>query len=71
MGNKRSKEKNTRILFRLRLVCGYNNLDYVRIHVIYMVKQMEYAIRIPVAAPQEYVNTYSPRRAVRDCVSPP
>jgi len=28
------------------------------------VNQAEYAIRIPVAAPQEYVNTYSTRRPV-------
>ena len=38
------------------------NLEYVRSHAICRVNQAEYAIRIPVAAPQEYVNTYSTRR---------
>ena len=37
-------------------------LVYVRIHVIYRVNQAEYAIRIPMAPPQEYVNAYSPCR---------
>ena len=40
------------------------NLEYVesgRIHVICRVNQAEYAIRIPMAAPQEYVNNYSTR----------
>jgi len=51
----------------------YNNLEYVHMHVIYMVDQAEYVIRIRVAASQEYVNTYSTRRDARlqqsECVS--
>jgi len=38
------------------------NLDYVRINGIYRVTQAEYAIRIIIAASQEYVKTYSTRR---------
>ena len=38
------------------------NLEYVRIHGLRRVNQAEYAIRIPMAAPQEYVSTYSTRR---------
>jgi len=38
------------------------DLEYVRFHVICRVNQAEYGIRIPMAAPQKYVNTYSTRR---------
>ena len=44
------------ILFIFRLFSEYINLEYVRIHVICRVNLAEYAIRIPKAAPQEYVN---------------
>jgi len=44
------------------LYCKYNNLEYVRIHVQCRVNQAEYVISICVAAPQEYVNTYSTPR---------
>ena len=59
-------ERRTRygILFIFSLFCEYINLEYVRIHVIYRVHQAEYAILIPMAAPQEYVNTYSTRRVI-------
>jgi len=70
VGNTRSEEHNTRILFQFGLVCEYINLGYVRIHVVYRVNQAEYAIRIPAGAPQEYVNAYSPRRVTnqtREC----
>ena len=50
------------ILFIFSLFHEYMNLEYVRIHVICRVNQAEYASRIPMAAPQEYVNTYSTRR---------
>jgi len=40
----------------------YTHLEYVHIHVIYRVNKEKYAIRIPTAAPQEYLNTYSTRR---------
>jgi len=36
----------------------YVNLEYLCIHVIYRGSQAEYVIRIPLAASQEYVNTY-------------
>jgi len=36
----------------------------MQIHVICRVNQAEYVIRILVAVPQEYVNTYSTRRVV-------
>jgi len=53
-------ENNIRcILFILSLFYEHSNLEYVHIHVIYRVNQAEYVIRILVAAPQEYVNTYS------------
>ena len=42
--------------------CEYTHLEHVRIHVMYRASQEEYAIRTPMAAPQEYVNTYSTRR---------
>jgi len=48
------------LLFRCSLFCEYINLEYVRIHIIYRVHQTEYTILV--AAPQEYVNTYSTRR---------
>jgi len=38
------------------------NLEYVRTHLTHGVDQTEYAIRFPMAAPQEDVNTYSTRR---------
>jgi len=50
------------IPFILSLFYEYSNLAYVHIHAIHRVYQAEYVIRIRVAAPQEYVNTYSTRR---------
>jgi len=50
------------LLFMIRLFCEYMNLEYIHVHVIYRVDQAEWVIRIIVAAPQEYVNTYSTRR---------
>jgi len=48
--------------------CAYMNLEYVRFHVIFRVNQAECVIRLLTAAPQEYVNTYSTRRAAsRKC----
>jgi len=44
------------------LLCEYINLEYVRVPVIYRVNQAECVIHSPVAALQEYVNTYSTRR---------
>ena len=38
------------------------NLEYARIPVFRRVNQAEYAIRIPMAVPQDHVNTYSTRR---------
>ena len=52
------------ILFIFSPFCEYMNLEYVRIDGICRVNQAEYAICIPMAAPQEYVNTYSTRRLV-------
>ena len=52
------------ILFIFSLFCKYINLEYVTICVIRRVNQAGYAIRIPMAAPQEYVNTYSTFRGV-------
>jgi len=49
------------ILFRFSLFCEYTNLECVRMRVICRVNQ-EYAIRISMAAPPEYVNTYWTRR---------
>ena len=49
------------------------NLEYVRMHVICRVNQAEYATRIPMAAPQEYVNTYPTRRVAGEievCLRP-
>ena len=52
-------------VFDSELACYVNiYLEYVRVHVSYWTNQADYAIRIPVAAPQEYVNTHSPRRGV-------
>jgi len=51
------------ILFILSLFWEYASLEYARMHVIYRVSQSEYVICILVAAPQEYVNIYSSRRA--------
>jgi len=50
------------ILFIFSLFYEYSNLESVHLHIIYRVQQAEYGIRIRVAAPQEYVNTYSTRR---------
>jgi len=50
---------NYGILFICSLFYEYSNLEYVHIHGIYRVTQTEYAIRIPMGAPQEYVKTYS------------
>jgi len=43
VGNTRSKDTNTRIIFLFNLFCGYIALEYVRVHVIYRVNQAEYA----------------------------
>jgi len=51
------------ILSIFSLFCEYIQFEYVRLHVIYRGTQAEYGIHIHVAAPQEYVNTYSTRRA--------
>jgi len=59
MLNTREGRTQCGILFIFSLFCEYINLEYVRMHVIYRVHQAEYA---NVAAPQEYVNTYSTRR---------
>jgi len=50
------------ILSIFGVFCEYINLEYVHIHVTYRVQQVEYAIRIHMAAPHEYVNTYPTRR---------
>jgi len=55
-------EEQITILFIFNLFCEYSNLEYVRIHAICRVYQAEYAIRILMAAPPEYVNTYLTRR---------
>jgi len=52
-------------LFRFSLFYEYSNLEYVHIHVIYRVDWAEYFIRVLVAAPQEYENTYSTCRKRR------
>ena len=59
-------ERSTKygILFIFNVICEYVNLEHVRIHVIYKATQAEYAARTPMAAPQEYLNTYSTRRRV-------
>jgi len=51
------------------LFCEYIHLEYVRIHVINRVNQMEYVIHILVVAPQEYVNIYSTRRVTTPIIS--
>jgi len=58
MWNTWNEEQNKKILFLFSLFGEYTNLEYVRIHVIRRVNRAEYAIRIPMAAPQEYVKTY-------------
>ena len=62
------------ILFIFSLFCEYSNLEYVHIHATYRVNQAKSAIRILVAASQEYVNTYSTRRlftrSVHTCSQP-
>jgi len=55
VGEYAERGQNTRIRFRVGLLCEYVNLEYVRVHVSYWTNQAECAIRIPVAAPQEYV----------------
>jgi len=50
------------ILFIFSPFCEYGVLEYVHVPVEYRGHHMEYVVRIRVAAPQEYVNTYSPRR---------
>jgi len=64
MLNKRSEETKNGILFMCSPVLNTLtlNFEYVRMHAVYRVNQAEYAIRIPMAAPQEYVNIYSTRR---------
>jgi len=47
------------ILFIFSLFYEYGNPKYDHIHGICRVSQAEYAIRILVAAPQEYVNTFA------------
>jgi len=47
------------ILFIFSPFYEYGHLAYEHVPVEYRVQQAEYSIRIPVAAPQEYVNTYS------------
>jgi len=60
MLNTWSEEQNPVLIFSL--FCEYTNHEYVRIHAICRVNLAEYAIRIPLAVPQELVNTYSTRR---------
>ena len=50
------------ILFIFSLCREYIHLEYIRIHGIHRVDQVEYVIYIFVVAPQEYVNIYSTRR---------
>jgi len=50
------------ILFIFSLFSEYSNIEYVHIHVIYRVYQVEYIICIPVTASQEHANTVSTRR---------
>jgi len=57
--NTRGGRSKYGILFIVSLFYEYSNLEYVHIHAIYRVNQAEYVIRILVATPQEYVNTYS------------
>jgi len=62
MLNTRREEQNTGCYPYLACFVNKFNLEYVRFHVIYRVSQADYAIRTPMAAPQEYMNTYSTRR---------
>jgi len=57
MLNTQRKEKKYWILFIFSLFCEYINLEYVRVPV-----RQNSGLTL-VAAPQEYVNTYSTRRA--------
>jgi len=50
------------VLFKFSLFYEYSNLEYVHIHAICRVKQVEYGIRILVIAPQEYVDIRSTHR---------
>jgi len=43
-------------MFQFSLFCECTDLEYVRIQVKHSVKQVEYAIRFPVAALQEYAD---------------
>jgi len=68
--NTRSEEQNAVFYSYLARFCEYMKLEYVRVHVICRVNQAEYAIRFPMAAPQEYVNTYLIRRvSTQSCVT--
>ena len=58
-------------LFIFTLFCEYIHLEYIHTHVVYRVKQAEYVIPTPVAAPQEYLNTYSTRRPPNPAPSSP
>ena len=53
------------IIFMFSLFYEYSNFVYAYICVIYRVTQAKYQIRIIMAAPHEYVNTYSTRRPVK------
>ena len=57
------------ILFVISLFCEYTNLEYARVHSICRVHQAKHAIPIPMAAPQECVNTYSTRKASRQGIA--
>jgi len=57
------------ILFIVSLLYEYSNLEYVDIYVIYRVNQAENGIHVLMAASQEYVNTYSTRRAANPASS--
>jgi len=56
MLNMRNEENNTVFNSYFSPFCEYIDHGYARIHDIYRVNQAEYVIRIPVVAPQEYVN---------------
>jgi len=62
MLNTWSREQHTVFYSYLACCVEYMNLEYVRMHVICRVNQAKYAIRIPMATPQENVNTWSTRR---------
>ena len=66
--NTRKAEKNC-ILSTIGLFYEYSHLEYERIYAIYRVTQAEYYIRIRMATPQEYVNTYSTRRPMTSRIS--